>query len=51
MSGLEKESKSADDALKNAEGSSDGATELHIDPIKEAKMMRKFDVCWQRYSR
>ena len=46
MSGLEKELKSSDSAeLPNVEGSSDGAAELYIDPVKETKMMRKFDVC------
>lgn len=24
---------------------SNGTTEIYIDPVKEAKMMRKFDVC------
>lgn len=44
MSESEKDTKALDADLNNVEGST-GASELYIDPIKEAKMMRKFDVC------
>lgn len=47
MSGSEKEAelKSSDSALNNGEGNSEGGVELYsIDPVKENKMMRKFDV-------
>lgn len=45
MSEKEVESKSQDAELHAPEGSSDGVTEIYIDPVKEGKMMRKFDVC------
>ncbi|TVY50609.1 putative transporter [Lachnellula cervina] len=46
MSGSEKEAelKSSDSALNNGERNSEGGVELYsIDPVKENKMMRKFD--------
>jgi hypothetical protein len=43
MSDTEKETKSLGTDLNNVEGST-GAAEVYIDPVKEAKMMRKFDV-------
>jgi hypothetical protein len=43
MSDSEKETKPPVTDLNNVEGST-VAAELYIDPIKEAKMMRKFDV-------
>ncbi len=33
----------ADDVAAN--GSAEGDAEFYIDPVKERKMMRKFDVC------
>lgn len=44
MSGLESKTKVEDFAQSKDEGVSDGVAEVYIDPAKEAKMMRKFDV-------
>ena len=51
MSGSEKEAelKSSDSAVNNVEGHSEGGAEVYIDPVKENKMMRKFDVSRRRF--
>lgn len=46
MTQIEEENKKsgeADDVVPT--GSSEGAVEFYIDPVKERNMMRKFDVC------
>jgi hypothetical protein len=43
---MEEKSRSLSPAPAMGDSSSDGTSETYIDPVKEGKMMRKFDVSY-----